>query len=144
MFRRSVGRFQKMDNGIQRRRYEDRHILASGFQEDTEEKSAEECFLDNGDKGCCGRHSCHCGPIDCAAHRKDWRRQQDRAAAEQGNCRKDETCYQIASPTRIWRKLQITHATDLERPNERPKQNDGGNEQRPVEKSFEIVSREKR
>ena len=44
---------------------------------------------------------------------------------------------------RIPRELQITQAADFERSNQWPKQNQGGDEERAMKKSFEIVSGKK-
>ena len=119
-----------MDDRIQGRRYEDRHIPASAFQKNAENESAEKCFLDNRDNGCGGRNLYNCRPID-------------RAAAEEGSGREDEACEHISPSMRISRELQIIQAADFQRSNEWPKQNHGGYEQRAMKECFEIVSREK-
>jgi len=143
MLRCSIRRFQKVNDGIKGRRYEDRHILASGFQKNAEEQSAEKSFLNNRDNNCSGDNFCEASPIDRAADRKDGRRNQDRAAAEQGSGREDEACYYIPPAMRISSELQIIQAADFQRSNQWPKQNQGGEKQRAMKKSFEIVSREK-
>ena len=143
MLRSSFGRFQEMDDGVQRRGYEDRHTPAPGFQKNAENESAEKSFLDNWDDGRGSSNFCNCWPIDCSAQRKNWRRKQERAAAEEGNGREDDACEQISPSLRISRELQIIQAADFERSNEWPKQDRCGDEQRAMKKSFEVVSREK-
>ena len=132
-----------MDDGIQRRRYQDRHIPASGLQKNAENESAEKSFLDyrNGDRS--RDHFGKAGPIDCSAERENWRGKQDRAAAEEGNGRENEARQHISPSVRISRELQIIQAADFQRSNEWPKQNHCGYEQRAMKKGFEIVSRKK-
>src|SRR5437899_11690351 len=83
--RRSFGRFQKMDDGIQRRRDKDRHIPLPGFQQSAENESAKKYLLDNEGGERSSDHFGESRPVDSARQRRKWRREQDRAAAKPGN-----------------------------------------------------------
>ena len=65
-------------------------------------------------------------------------RKQDAAATEQGKGGENKAAKKVPGPMRICFQPEIAKRSQMKRTNQRPKQNNRGNQQRAMEKTFKI------
>src|ERR1700730_14324027 len=133
-----LGRFEEVDDRIECRCDEDRHVLVARTQQNAEDQTAKECFFNYRDEERGADNSRQRGSINRVPQRINVESDDDCAAAKQGNRRKNETGNNVAQPMRVGFQREIGHRSHTNGTEKGPEQNQPRQKQRAMKERFEI------
>ena len=139
-----VGRFQEMHDREKRRGEKERAQSRKTAQQHAEDESTKKQFLQNRHDAGRDEHGRHFLPEKRVPQRIDVQRNDDRAAAEEGNRRNRKANRQIRSGPRIFFQSEIAPTAQSAAPAGAARAEQRGDEQGAMEIAFEIKPREAR